>query len=122
MDANSLESNLEQCIEELRAGTLTESRLRGISDSRLLKQDLLYVQSRSTALDYEIHGFKIVEDGVISDGSRNPDEWPYQTVHEAIVDGWQVVQFPHLQAPFDDTDLDVVGYEFILQKLEVVDE
>ena len=47
-------------------------------------------------------------------------EWPYRTVHEAIVDGWQVVQFPHLQAPFDDRDLDVVGYEFILQKMEVV--
>lgn len=48
-------------------------------------------------------------------------EWPYETVHDAIVDGWQIVQFPHLQAPFDDKDLDVVGYEFILQKMEVVD-
>ena len=47
-------------------------------------------------------------------------DWPYQTVHEAIVDGWQIVQFPHLQAPFDDRDLDVVGYEFILQKMEIV--
>ena len=47
-------------------------------------------------------------------------DWPYSTVHEAIVDGWQVVQFPHLQATFDDRDLDVVGYEFILQKMEVV--
>lgn len=47
-------------------------------------------------------------------------EWPYRSVHDAIVDGWQVVQFPHLQAPFDDRDLDVVGYEFILQKMEVV--
>jgi hypothetical protein len=42
-------------------------------------------------------------------------------VHGAIVDGWQVVQFPHLQAPFDDSDLDVVGYEFILQKMEVIE-
>jgi hypothetical protein len=32
------------------------------------------------------------------------------------------VQFPHLQAPFDDHDLDVVGYEFILQKMEVVQD
>jgi hypothetical protein len=47
-------------------------------------------------------------------------EWPYNTVHEAIVDGWQIVQFPHHQAPFNDRDLDVVGYEFILQKMEVV--
>ena len=30
----------------------------------------------------------------------------------------QIVQFPQLQAPIDDTDLDVVGYEFILQKLK----
>ena len=47
-------------------------------------------------------------------------DWPYNTVHDAIVDGWQVIQFPHLQAPFDDQDLDVVGYEFILQKIEVI--
>ena len=48
-------------------------------------------------------------------------DWPYNTVHDAIVDGWQIVQFPDLQAPFDDRELDVVGYEFILQKMEVVD-
>ena len=38
---------------------------------------------------------------------------------EAIVDGWQVVQFPHQQAPIADRDLEMVGYEFILQKMEI---
>ena len=112
MDANSLESNLEQCIEELRAGTLTESRLRGISDSRLLKQDLLYVQSRSTALDYEIHGFKIVEDG-----SRNPDEWPYQTVLEAINDGWRIIRFPDQTLIMDESRSYGLACEFILERI-----
>ena len=36
------------------------------------------------------------------------------------IDGWQIIQFPHLQSPFSDTDLDMIGYEFILQKMEVV--
>ena len=117
MDANSLESNLAQCIEELRAGTLTESKLRGISDSRLLKQDLLYVQSRSTALDYEIHGFKIVEDGVISDGSRNPDEWPYQTVLEAINDGWRIIRFPDQTLIMDESRSYGLACEFILERI-----
>ena len=48
-------------------------------------------------------------------------QFSYETVHEALVDGWQIVQFPHHQAPYDDGDLDMVGYEFILQKIEVVE-
>ena len=45
----------------------------------------------------------------------------YQTVHEAIMDGWEVIHFPDQQAPFDDREIDVLGYEFILQKKEHFD-
>lgn len=33
---------------------------------------------------------------------------------------WQVIHFPNLLAPYDDRELDYVGFEFILQKMEVM--
>ena len=94
------------------------------SPATKLRQRLLYLHARTPSVFSSILGYTPIEpiQGFQPEISAEEAEWPYQTVHEAIVDGWQVVQFPHLQAPFDDTDLDVVGYEFILQKLEVVDE
>ncbi len=51
----------------------------------------------------------------------SPDAtWPYATVHDAILDGWQVISFPQQRVPFDDREIDVLGYEFILQKMQEV--
>ena len=49
--------------------------------------------------------------------STSPD-WPYNTVHDAIIDGWRVIHFPQQLAPFDDREIAVLGYEFILEKWE----
>ena len=86
------------------------------------RQRLLYLHARTPSVFSEILGYTPIEPikGYKVEISAGEQNWPYNTVHDALVDGWQVVQFPHLQAPFDDRDLDVVGYEFILQKLEVL--
>lgn len=86
------------------------------------RQRLLYLHARTPGVFSEILSFTLIEPikGYRVELSAEEPEWPYRTVHDALVDGWQVVQFPHLQSPFDDADLDVIGYEFILQKLEVV--
>jgi hypothetical protein len=49
-------------------------------------------------------------------------ELPYQSVHDAVVDGWRIVHFPDQRAPFEDREIDILGYEFILEKLEHYDE
>lgn len=87
------------------------------------RQRLLYLHARTPSVFSELLGYTPIEPvaGYRVEISAQVPAWPYRTVHDAIVDGWQVVQFPHLQAPYDDRDLDVVGYEFILQKMEVVD-
>ena len=86
------------------------------------RQRLLYIQARTPSPLSGIIGLTLIEP--VSDYKpeiiADEPDWPNQTVHDAVVDGWQIVQFPHLQAPFDDRDLDVVGYEFILQKMEIV--
>jgi hypothetical protein len=86
------------------------------------RQRLLYLHARTPSPLSEVIGYTPIEptEGYRTEIVATELEWPYNTVHEAIVDGWQIVQFPHHQAPFNDRDLDVVGYEFILQKMEVV--
>jgi hypothetical protein len=87
------------------------------------RQRLLYLHARTPNVFSDIVALTQIEPvpGHRVEISAESVEWPYSSVHEAIVDGWQIVQFPYLQAPFDDRDLDVVGYEFILQKMEVID-
>src|SRR5262245_52484431 len=46
----------------------------------------------------------------------------YNSVHEAIVDGWRVIAFPNRDAPIDDREVNVWGYQFILEKLEEFDD
>ena len=87
--------------------------------SPIPKQRLLYLHARTPSVFSEIIGLTLIEPivGYRAEIDANTSDWPYDTVHDALVDGWQIIQFPHMQAPFDDRDLDVVGYEFILQKL-----
>jgi len=80
------------------------------------------LHARTPSVFSEVLGLTLIEPvaGFRVEISAEEPQWPYKTVHEAVVEGWQIVQFPYLQAPFDDRDLDVIGYEFILQKMEVV--
>src|SRR5690606_12814709 len=43
----------------------------------------------------------------------------YPSASAAIADGWQVLALPDLNAPIDDHEVDMLGYLFVLQKLEV---
>ncbi|MBT5059364.1 MAG: hypothetical protein HOM68_22665 [Gemmatimonadetes bacterium] len=87
------------------------------------RQRLLYLHARTPNVFSDIVALTQIEPvaGYRVEISAESVEWPYKSVHQAIVDGWQIVQFPYLQAPFDDRDLDMVGYEFILQRMEVID-
>ena len=88
------------------------------------RQRLLYLQARTPSVYSKIIGLTQIEPILDHRAEISAEEmdWPYETVHDALVDGWQIVQFPHHQAPVDDRDLEMVGYEFILQKMEVVSE
>ena len=79
-------------------------------------QDLLYLQTKGTSLDSAVLGMTLVQDGQISDGPEDPDDWPYQSVLEAIRDGWRVIQFPNLALLMDESRTYGLGCEFILEK------
>ena len=83
------------------------------------RQRLLYLHTKAPSIMAPVIGMAQHEPVAgQKDTLRTLKHWPYETVHDAIVDGWQVIQFPNLLAPFDDRELDYVGFEFILQKIE----
>ena len=110
---------LEECIEELKQGRLTEGRLRevgrAINANGDRRQSLLYLQTATTSVTSEVIGMLLVEDGGVSNGPFDPSDWPYQTVLDAIDAGWRVIRFP-VQLPVGHTQDAHITCEFILER------
>ena len=84
------------------------------------RQRLLYLHAATPGIRSQVIGMALhepVQDSVTEIVTVEQD-WPYNTVHDAILDGWQVIHFPNQRTEFDDREIDILGYEFILQKLE----
>ena len=88
------------------------------------RQRLLYMHAQTPSILSPVLEMTIYEPvaGFKLELTADEPAYPYATVHAAVVDGWQIVQFPLHQAVYDDDEIDMVGYEFILQKMEVVEE
>ncbi|HYF52499.1 MAG TPA: hypothetical protein VEJ63_24035 [Planctomycetota bacterium] len=84
-----------------------------------VRQVLMYIY----AMTPSIYG-EVISLSMRAAGKYAPEEvqaeplFPYGNVAAAMAEGWQVVHFPDQRAAFDDREIDVLGYEFILQKLE----
>ena len=111
---------LADCLEAFRRGTLTEATLRQtleeLGTAKPKYQDLLYLQTSTTALESSVHGMALVEKGAISDGPPDPADWPYKTPLQAICDGWRIVQFPNMALLLDESKTYGLGCEFILER------
>jgi hypothetical protein len=111
---------IEQCLAELKGGTLTEERLRQafaiVASTSALRQDLLYLQSSTVGIDCQVIGMRLLLDGELDDGPDNPEDWPYKSVLEAIQEGWRVISFPNLALLMDESNTYGLGHEFILEK------
>jgi hypothetical protein len=119
-----LESWLEKAQGKLANGGINSDDLEQLREAlkgTAQRQRLLYLHAKGPSIYAPIIG--MAEHEPIAgkkDTLRTRTDWPYDTVHDAIVDGWQVIHFPQQMAPFDDRELDYVGYEFILQKIEEI--
>ncbi len=87
------------------------------------RQRLLYLHAATPNIQSQVVAFALHEPvaGAVEELTPEPPDIPYGSVKAAIIDGWQVIQFPNHLAPFDDREVDMLGYEFILQKIEDVD-
>ncbi|MSS69993.1 MAG: hypothetical protein EXS64_00740 [Candidatus Latescibacteria bacterium] len=98
--------------------------LQAVRKGRILRQRLLYLHAATPGIRSQVIGMALHEPtpGSVTQIEAEPQAWPYKTVHDAILDAWKVIHFPDQRTPFDDREIDLLGYEFILQKLEDDDE
>ena len=97
-------------------------RLRRIISSNRVhtRQWLLYLHAATPGIRSQVIGMALHEpiEGSVTEIVTEEQDWLYNTAHDAILDGWQVIHFPNQRTEFDDREIDILGYEFILQKLE----
>ena len=111
---------LDECIDLLRSGRLTEQDLcqafaaACTANNGRGTQNLLYLQAHSTGVASEVIGMSMVEDGQIKDGPDNVEDWPYQTVLEAINDDWRIIKFPEMAVLLQEDKTYGLGCEFVL--------
>ena len=116
---------IQEWLDKLRAGTLVEAdlqqaldRLDGTSDGDSPKQQrLLYLNTGNTGVDSQVLGMALVENGEILEGPDDVEEWPYNSVLEAMNDGWRVIKFPEMALLLQEDKTFGLGCEFILEKL-----
>lgn len=126
---DEIKRQVEACVGELRRGALREERLRRIAEladeladrlpagrREVGRQDLLYLQAEQTSVTSRVIGMSRFVDGRFSDGPEAADDWPYQTVAQAMADGWRIVKFPEMALLLDDRRTYGLGCEFILEK------
>ena len=119
----TLKAWMKTAREKVRGRTLSEDdldALESITRTAKVRQRLLYLHAREPSVTAEV--IAMAEHDPASDQPdllRTRTDWLYNSVLDAMRDGWQVIHFPNQLAPFDDRETDVVGFEFILQKLEV---
>ncbi len=112
----------EVLVTELQQGTLTEASLRvGIADivgtDNPKRQDVLYLQAVTTSPGAAVVGMLLIKDGELREGPPNPDDWPYQTVLDAVRDGWRIISFPNMALlAVDEKEFYGLGAEFILER------
>jgi len=113
-----IDSDMEPIIERFRQGQLTEADLRQALAARPAaprRQDLLYIECSSTALNSSILGMNLVCNGeIISPANRG--EWAYANVLDAIRDGWRIIKFPELALMMVEDRNMGLGCEFVLEK------
>ena len=116
---------IQEWLDKLRAGTLVEAdlqqaldRYNGTSDDDSPKQQrLLYLNTGNTGVDSAVLGMALVENGEILEGPDDVDKWPYNSVLEAMDDGWRVIKFPEMALLLQEDKTFGLGCEFILEKL-----
>ena len=117
---DEIKRQVDVCMDELRRNVLHEDGLKRIAElaDRLAggRQDLLYLQTEQTSVTSRVIGMSMFVDGEFTDGPDDPDDWPYQTVGEALADGWRIVKFPEMAILLDDRRTYGLGCEFILEK------
>ena len=124
---DAIEGWIDEARAKLKDGEIQKGDLdqlhQIISTNHGTRQRLLYLHAATPSIRSQVIGMALHEpvQGSVTEIMTEEQDWPYNTVHDAVLDGWQVIHFPDQRTEFDDREIDILGYEFILQKLEVYD-
>ncbi|MYG00253.1 hypothetical protein F4212_14135 [Candidatus Poribacteria bacterium] len=110
---------LDNCIEKLNAGQLTEVDLKDVYNAlNSEKQLILYLYSKSTNLRSPLGAWALYDPTAPDDPILPSQEPPYASVLDAVRDGWRIVQFPRPELySFSDVENAYLNFEFILEKI-----
>ena len=88
-----------------------------------LKQRLLYLSAQTTDPKSQVISQALHEP--INDNIVEIDpiscKIDYESVHEAICDGWRVIHFPN-QSEVSSESYDIIGFQFVLEQIEDFDD
>ena len=109
---------LDESRKKLQAGDFTEADLQRLEVLLTkLRQMVLYLYSKSTSMRSAIASWALYDPTVPYEPTLPSQDAPYDSVIEAVNDGWRIVQFPRPELyQFSDVDNAYLGYEFILEK------
>ena len=115
---------LDNCLEKLNAGELTEDDLRGVTNALKSSQrsscsSISIPSLRTYNFTRSPLGAWALYDTTVPDEPVLPSQdAPYASVLDAVNDGWRIVQFPRPELyNFTDVDNAYLTYEFILEKI-----
>ena len=113
-----LKSQLQRCLERFRAGNLSEADLQAAVDlvERPRKQSILYIQAPTTHPHDVVIGMSIYEEGKDFEGVDANGKFLYQTIDEALEDGWRIIKFPEMAMAMNDQNTYGLGFEFVLER------
>ena len=115
-----IRNQLEQCRNQLAQGSLIPDDLQTVIDAldavNRKVQDILYIQAESTALESPVLGMSLYTNARRITLPSNRTDWPYQSVIEAVRDGWRIISFPSMALAMDNSVTYGLGCEFILEK------
>lgn len=121
MDTQSVRQRIDQCIGRLERGELTAEHLQAfaneLDNGKPRRQDLLYMQTLFSTVTSKVNGMAMVEDGQVKTLPDDPEQWPYQSVLEAINDGWRIISFPNQALMMESSQTYGMGCEFILERI-----
>tara|TARA_B100000686_G_scaffold338521_1_gene411167 strand:- start:1693 stop:1968 length:276 start_codon:yes stop_codon:yes gene_type:complete len=85
-----------------------------------LKQRILYLSAESTdpkspTISQALH--EPFNDDIVEIDPTSK-ELDYKTVHEAVVDGWKIIHFPDQRSSMSNLEEEIIGFQFILEKIE----
>jgi hypothetical protein len=114
--------NARNAVTNNQFGQPNLDELETLLKNSAQRQKLLYLHAsspniQSKVIAYAMHDF--ADDGFPGAIDPMAPKSPYASVYEAIVDGWRVIHFPLQMAHFEDREIDILGYEFILEKMEL---